>query len=122
MSKCLVQRILSNGFLLKSQNLKCRVVRNFYKNKYLKIDHFESSEYLAERIRKMSIQSTVDQLTDVCFDLRRRVNSLKTESEKESVVLKHIKSYENTGLKVNDFSKGKRITLFNLFKIFVSRG
>lgn len=57
----------------------------------------------------MSVKSVVDDLTQTCIELRRVVDSAKTESGKEDIVLKHIKAFSETGLRVNDFSKGKII-------------
>lgn len=54
----------------------------------------------------MSVQGTIEELTEVCINLRRSVESVDDEKEKEMIVLKHIKEFTNTGLQINDFQKG----------------
>ena len=61
---------------------------------------------IGNSIRKMSIPSTIDDLTEVCMELRRVVKAKTDEKDKEAAVLKHIKTYADTGLKINDFAKG----------------
>ena len=77
----------------------------------------------AERLKKMSVQSTVEDLTQICIELRRVVSSVKEESEKEKIVLKHIKAYAEAGVQVNDFAKGQfkcfSINFNQLFLIFL---
>lgn len=67
-----------------------------------------SGSIFADKFKKMSVPSTVEDLTQICIELRRVVNSAKDEAEKEKIVLKHVKTYAETGLKVNDFAKGTR--------------
>uniref|UniRef100_A0ABD2W380 Thioredoxin domain-containing protein n=1 Tax=Trichogramma kaykai TaxID=54128 RepID=A0ABD2W380_9HYME len=55
---------------------------------------------------KMSVQSTIDDLTQVCIDLRQSVKKASSQEQKEAIALKHIKTYAGTGLKINDFAKG----------------
>lgn len=55
----------------------------------------------------MNVQSTVEDLTQICIELRRVVNAAKNDDEKEKIVLKHIKTYADTGIRVSDFAKGR---------------
>ncbi|XP_058804841.1 NHL repeat-containing protein 2 [Phymastichus coffea] len=57
-------------------------------------------------LKNMSVQSTVEDLTQICIELKRVVDAAKDDDEKEKIVLKHIKSYADTGLRVSDFAKG----------------
>ena len=54
----------------------------------------------------MSVQETIEELKEVCIDLRRSVESVDDPKGKEKIVLKHIKEFSDTGLQVNDFQKG----------------
>lgn len=85
--------------------------RDFHKSS---TNHFGAGDPLypftfANRLKKMNVKSVIDDLTQTCIELRRVVDSAKTETDKEDIVLKHIKAFSETGLKVNDFSKGKLI-------------
>ena len=56
--------------------------------------------------KKMSVQDTIEELTEVCMNLRRSLEAIDDQKEKERTVLKHLKEFEETGIQVNDFQKG----------------
>jgi hypothetical protein len=66
----------------------------------------------------MSIQNVVEDLTQICIELRSVVESTEDESEKERIVLKHIKAYAESGLRINDFAKGKTNNVLVYFYFF----
>ncbi|XP_014203880.1 NHL repeat-containing protein 2 [Copidosoma floridanum] len=53
-----------------------------------------------------STMSIVEDLTQICIELRRVVSAAKDDQEKEDIVLKHVRAYADTGIQVNDFAKG----------------
>ncbi|KAL0134677.1 hypothetical protein PUN28_001457 [Cardiocondyla obscurior] len=54
----------------------------------------------------MNAQEVVEELTQVCIQMRFHLNDLTERREKETLVLKHIKRFENSGAQPHDFSKG----------------
>lgn len=54
----------------------------------------------------MNAQEIVEELTQVCIQMRFHLNDLTERREKETLILKHIKRFENSGAKIRDFSKG----------------
>ncbi|XP_015116250.1 NHL repeat-containing protein 2 [Diachasma alloeum] len=56
--------------------------------------------------KAMSVQDTVEILTQECIELRRILAATSDDREKEKIVLKHIISRANSDLHVNDFQKG----------------
>ncbi|KAK0161514.1 hypothetical protein PV327_009976 [Microctonus hyperodae] len=56
--------------------------------------------------KKMTIQDTVEILTNECIQLRQELRTIKNISEKEKIVLKHIKCYSEINNHINDFPKG----------------
>lgn len=56
--------------------------------------------------KKMTIQDTVEVLTNECIQLRQELRTIKNISEKEKIVLKHIKCYSENNNHINDFPKG----------------
>lgn len=56
---------------------------------------------------KMNMQETVEELTQICIQMRGHLNKFSAQADKEAVVLKHIKRFEDTGTKVYDFPQGK---------------
>lgn len=56
--------------------------------------------------KKMSVQDTIEELTEICMNLRHNIRSVD-QKEKENIVLKHIKEFADTGLRICDFQKGK---------------
>lgn len=56
--------------------------------------------------QKMNAQEIVEELTQVCIQMRLHLDDLTERGEKETLILKHIKRFENSGAKIHDFSKG----------------
>ncbi|XP_043467526.1 NHL repeat-containing protein 2 [Leptopilina heterotoma] len=55
--------------------------------------------------KKMSVQDTIEDLTEICMNLRHNIKSLD-QKEKENIVLKHIKEFADTDIRICDFQKG----------------
>lgn len=56
--------------------------------------------------KKMSVQESIETLTQECIKLRKILNSTSDQKDKEKVVLKHIKEWAESDVSVNDFQKG----------------
>ncbi|XP_015597556.1 NHL repeat-containing protein 2 [Cephus cinctus] len=56
--------------------------------------------------KKMSVQNTVQNLTQACIEIRQTLDSVKDQQEREKIILKHIKAYADSNLSINDFQKG----------------
>lgn len=56
--------------------------------------------------KKMNAQEVVEELTQICIQMRVHLDDLTERSEKETLILKHIKRYENSGAEAHDFPKG----------------
>lgn len=56
--------------------------------------------------KKMSVQDSIEELTEICMNLRHTIRSVD-QKEKETIVLKHIKEFADTGIRICDFQKGK---------------
>lgn len=56
--------------------------------------------------KKMSVQDTIEELTEICIDLRHNIGSVD-QKEKERIVLKHINKFADTGIRICDFQKGE---------------
>lgn len=56
--------------------------------------------------KKMNAQEVVEELTQVCIQMRFHLDDLTERREKETLVLKHIKRFENSGSETHDFPKG----------------
>lgn len=58
--------------------------------------------------KKMNAQEVVEELTQVCIQMRSHlVDDFTERKDKEALILKHIKRYENSGAEIQDFAKGK---------------
>ena len=57
--------------------------------------------------RKMSVQDTIQELTQAGIQLRRNIESTNDDLEKVRLICKHIKSFNDDSNRVNDFQKGK---------------
>lgn len=55
---------------------------------------------------KMNAQEVVEELTQVCIQMRSHLDDLTERKDKETLILKHIKRFENTGAEIQDFPKG----------------
>lgn len=54
---------------------------------------------------KMNAPEVVEELTQVCIQMRSHLNDLTERKDKETLILKHIKRFENTGVEIQDFPK-----------------
>jgi len=52
---------------------------------------------------KMNAQEVVEELTQVCIQMRSHLDDLTERKDKETLILKHIKRFENTGVEIQDF-------------------
>jgi len=84
--------------------------RSIYHKRYysLRYDDKIGNRYFKnkQQLPKMSVKSIIEDLTQICIELRRVVSAARDEKEKEEIVLKHVKAYADTGLQVSDFAKG----------------
>ncbi|XP_070153550.1 NHL repeat-containing protein 2 [Polyergus mexicanus] len=55
---------------------------------------------------KMNAQEIVEELTQVCIQMRSHLDDFTERKDKEALILKHIKRYENSGAEIQDFPKG----------------
>lgn len=55
---------------------------------------------------KMNAQEVVEELTQVCIQMRSHLDDFAERKDKEKLILKHVKRYENTGAEIQDFPKG----------------
>ncbi|XP_011498038.1 PREDICTED: NHL repeat-containing protein 2 [Ceratosolen solmsi marchali] len=97
-----------SAFKVKNLSLATSLRRNLHKSPktYYFHDPIDGFKNSCTKFMKMSVQSTVEDLTQICIELRSVVESTEDESEKEQIVLKHIKAYAESGLRVNDFERG----------------
>lgn len=56
--------------------------------------------------KKMSISDTVRVLTDACEQFRHDLQIITDQTEKQKLVLRHIKTFANTEACIKDFQKG----------------
>lgn len=57
--------------------------------------------------KKMNTQEIVQELTQTCIQMRSMItNKFSEQKDKEAVILKHIKRFENIGTTICDFKKG----------------
>ncbi|KAI4488477.1 hypothetical protein M0802_011583 [Mischocyttarus mexicanus] len=54
----------------------------------------------------MSVSDTVKVLTDACEQFRHELQTIIDQTEKQKLVLRHIKTFANTEACVKDFQKG----------------
>jgi len=54
---------------------------------------------------KMDTEKIIEELTQVCIEMRSRLNKCE-QKDKEALIIKHIKQFENVGAKIHDFPKG----------------
>lgn len=54
----------------------------------------------------MNVQKIVEELTQVCIQMRSHLNNLTEPKEKETLILEHVKRFENNGMEAPDFPKG----------------
>ncbi|XP_043290047.1 NHL repeat-containing protein 2 [Venturia canescens] len=64
--------------------------------------------------KKMSVQETVEDLTQECIQLRRNLLAISDRKEREKIVLNHIKERARADIRVSDFQKG--LEWFNVSK------
>lgn len=66
--------------------------------------------------KKMSVQETVEDLTQECIQLRRNLLSISDQKEREKIVLNHIKERARADIRVSDFQKGyHELTFFSFY-------
>ncbi|XP_014482283.1 PREDICTED: NHL repeat-containing protein 2 [Dinoponera quadriceps] len=63
---------------------------------------------------KMDTQETIEELTQICMKMRSHLNKFSEQKDKEAVILKHIKRFENNGADIPEFQKG--LEWFNVSK------
>lgn len=57
--------------------------------------------------KRMSTQEVLEELTQTCIQLRDHLISDQfSERDKEAIIIKHIKQFENVGGTICDFEKG----------------
>jgi len=56
------------------------------------------------RMNKMNV--IVEELINACIQMRFQLNNLTNWEEKKTLILKHIRQYENSGVEAYDFPKG----------------
>lgn len=56
--------------------------------------------------KKMNAQEVVEELTQVCIQMRSHLDDFEERKDKETLILKHIKRFENAGAEIQDFPKG----------------
>lgn len=56
---------------------------------------------------KMNTEEMIEELTQVCIEMRSHLEKCVEQKDKEALVINHIKQFENVGAKVHDFQKGK---------------
>lgn len=74
--------------------------------------------------KKMSVSDTVKILTDACEQIRHDLQIIIDQTEKQKLVLRHIKTFANTDACVKDFPKGylifyKILRIVLKFKIII---
>lgn len=62
--------------------------------------------------KKMNAQEVVEELTQVCIQMRSQLDDLTKQKDKEALILNHIKRYENSGVEIQDFAKGLLFVIF----------
>lgn len=62
---------------------------------------------------KMNAQEVVEELTQVCIQMRSHLDDLTERKDKETLILKHIKRFENTGVEIQDFPKSNLFFVTN---------
>lgn len=62
--------------------------------------------------KKMNAQEVVEELTQVCIQMRSHLDDFAEQKDKKTLILKHIKRFENTGAEIQDFPKGNFCFLF----------
>ncbi|KAL6263841.1 hypothetical protein P5V15_003923 [Pogonomyrmex californicus] len=55
---------------------------------------------------KMNTQDIIEELTQICIQMRLHLDDLTEQKEKQTLILKHIKRFENSGTEALDFPKG----------------
>lgn len=66
--------------------------------------------------KKMNMQELVEELTQICIQMRPRLNHCIEQKDKETLILRHIKEFENNGKKIHDFQRGNYFYLFICIK------
>jgi len=64
----------------------------------------EVTVHMGGRMNKMNV--IVEELINACIQMRFQLNNLTNWKEKETLILKHIRQYENSGVEAYDFPKG----------------
>lgn len=54
----------------------------------------------------MSVRDTVQELTQISIELRRNLESSPDKTEKEELILRHIKVFSNKASRIADFQTG----------------
>lgn len=54
----------------------------------------------------MEVRNTVEELTQICMEIRCNLQSKLSQKEKEKLILGHIKTFANRKHRINDFQKG----------------
>jgi len=55
---------------------------------------------------KMDTEKIIEELTQICIEMRSRLNKYTERKDKEALIIKHIKQFENVEAKIHDFPKG----------------
>lgn len=54
----------------------------------------------------MNVQDTVEELTQVCIEIRENLESLVDKKERKNLILNHIEEFTKRGSRITDFQKG----------------
>lgn len=68
--------------------------------------HFPNRSMCGLVNQKMNTQEIVEELTEICIQMRNHLDDSTERREKEMLILKHIKRFENGGTEAHDFPKG----------------
>lgn len=55
---------------------------------------------------KMNTQEVIEELTQICMKMRSHLNKFSEQKDKEAVILKHIKQFDNNEASIPEFQKG----------------
>jgi len=54
----------------------------------------------------MNTKNIIEELTQICIEMRSLLDKCAEEKDKEALIIKHIKQFENDKAKVHDFPEG----------------
>lgn len=69
---------------------------------------------------KMDTQETIEELTQICVKMRSHLKKFSEQKDKEAVILKHIKRFEDNATSIPEFQKGNYVIqiIICVYKIF----